>query len=253
MPTPPWRSARAFCPATGGTFTDPISGFRYGDSIDLLALSYQPGASYSYSGSLLRVTSGGVTDNLDVTNPGSAQFIVGQDTSGHVLVTEAPAPYIDGATNSRVTGAVSTAPFSGVTLYDPLNGNETLTITPTSGVTLNGAGMPNNGVYTLTGTASTVTTQLRNVTFTPAAAGHPNGSATTTFALSDTSDARGYTSNAPTVAVTETDPSDAPTVANTSPPATSTNESTTTPFTGATVTDDNAPMAPTLPRPRPIR
>jgi hypothetical protein len=96
--------------------------------------------------------------------------------------------------------------------------------------------------YTLTGTGAAVTAELDQLVYTPDPTGNPNGSVTTTFALSDTSDADPTAAPATdsTSQVTDSDSPVAPSITNTSTPQSSTNESATTPFAGATVTDTNA-------------
>ena len=66
-------------------------------------------------------------------------------------------------------------------------------------------------MYTLTGSATAVTSELDALTFTPAA-GQPNTSATTTFTLSDVSSPYATATVDSTTTVTDTDPAVAPTI-----------------------------------------
>ena len=79
-----------------------------------------------------------------------------------------------------------------MTIADPNAGaSDTLTITLAgAGGALSGTGLSGGtgGVYTLAGTAATITSELEGLSFTPKA-GLPGTSATTTFALSDLSSA----------------------------------------------------------------
>jgi hypothetical protein len=99
-------------------------------------------------------------------------------------------PTITGTVAGQTTTSEAPVhPFSGVTISDPNSGaTDTLTITLSgSGGTLSGAGLSGSGnTYTLAGSASTVTSQLEALSFTPNA-GAPNTSSTTTFTLSDQS------------------------------------------------------------------
>ncbi|WP_139020563.1 calcium-binding protein [Bradyrhizobium sp. ORS 285] len=87
------------------------------------------------------------------------------------------------------TSEAAVHPFSTVTIDDlNVGATDTLTITLNGGGgTLSGTGLSGaNGVYTLSGSAASITAQLRALTFTPTA-GVPNSSPTTTFTLSDSS------------------------------------------------------------------
>jgi hypothetical protein len=81
-------------------------------------------------------------------------------------------------------------PFNGVTISDANSGaTDTLTITLAgAGGTLSGAGLSGGagGVYTLSGTAAAITSELDVLVFTPKA-GAPSSYSTTTFTLSDRS------------------------------------------------------------------
>jgi exo-beta-1,3-glucanase (GH17 family) len=108
--------------------------------------------------------------------------------------SSAPPPQIVGTVSGQQANvAQSVTPFSGVSVVDPNNGQtETLTITvssPTAGGfgTL-GPGTYNaaTGVYSVTGSASTVTTAIDGLVFTPALGlSSPSGSIIVTFTIAD--------------------------------------------------------------------
>ena len=105
----------------------------------------------------------------------------------------ASVPTITGTIGGQMTTLEAPLqPFANVSIEDYNAGaTDTLSITLSgAGGTLSGEGLSSrtNGVYALTGTASVITTELDALVFTPDAA-WPNPSATTTFTLSDWSDA----------------------------------------------------------------
>ena len=105
----------------------------------------------------------------------------------------ASVPTITGTIGGQMTTLEAPLqPFANVSIEDYNAGaTDTLSITLSgAGGTLSGEGLSSrtNGVYALTGTASVITTELDALVFTPNAA-WPNPSATTTFTLSDWSDA----------------------------------------------------------------
>jgi uncharacterized repeat protein (TIGR03803 family) len=110
-----------------------------------------------------------------------------------VEVLNMPAPTITGTvSNQATTSETPIDPFSGVTIGDTNAGaTDTLSITLSGPGSLSGTGLSlSSGIYKLTGTAAAITSELRALSFTPVD-GVPNTSATTTFALSDTSSAYG--------------------------------------------------------------
>ncbi len=136
-------------------------------------------------------------------------------------VDPAVAPIIAGTQGGQTTTSEAPVnPFADATIGDANAGaTDTLTISLSNagaGGTLSGGGLSGGagGVYTLTGSAATVTGELEALTFTPVA-GQPDTSATTTFTLSDQSSA--YTTPAmdSTTTVTDVDPAVAPTIAGT--------------------------------------
>ena len=106
-----------------------------------------------------------------------------------------PAPTIAGTVSGlTTTSEAAVKPFAGVTIGDANFGaTDTLTITlGGAGGTLSGTGLSGGtgGVYTLSGTAAAITSELHALVFTPKA-GAPNTSSPTTFTLSDQSSAGG--------------------------------------------------------------
>ena len=66
---------------------NPIGGFASGDAIDLRGLAFTLQASYSFDGSTLSVTSGGVTEVLTLTGLGAGTpFTLGADGAGGTLI-----------------------------------------------------------------------------------------------------------------------------------------------------------------------
>ncbi len=140
-------------------------------------------------------------------------------------------PTITGTQGGQTTTSeASVTPFAGVTITDPnrqiasalyttilgpFNSyDNALTIAlGGAGGTLAGDGLTSNGsgTYTLTGDASTLTTELDALRFTPAGVGTPGSQATTTFTLTDQSIA-GMASGDSTTSVTDTLAADSVTV-----------------------------------------
>ena len=126
--------------------------------------------------------------------------------SGNGLVTiayEAPPTITGGSTTDAYVGTTTDTPFAGVTIGDvhPNNPTDTLTITLSdangslalgasqpAGVTFSSAG---GGVYTLTGSAANITSELDGLTLTAPSTqtGAVNGVEALNFALSDSSSA----------------------------------------------------------------
>jgi hypothetical protein len=96
------------------------------------------------------------------------------------------------------------------------------------------------GVYSLSGTASAITSELEALVFTPNA-GAPNTSSTTTFTLSDQSSAGGAPTVDTATTVIDQDPSldPPPTIAGTVSGQTTTSEAPVTPFASAMIGDPN--------------
>jgi Ca2+-binding RTX toxin-like protein len=131
-----------------GTVGAIISGFVAGDTIDLSALKFAPGATATIAGGVLTVTSGAAKETLSLTGFGNgSSFSVTADTSGtgtYVgVVTATAGGLIAGTANNDTL----TAPATGAD-YTLLGraGNDTL-IGGTGNDTLNGG----VGVDTMTG------------------------------------------------------------------------------------------------------
>ena len=164
----------------------------------------------------------------------------------------ATAPSISGAQGSQVTPLeAAVTPFGGVTIGDAnVGATDTLTISLSNGGAggaLAGAGLSGGtgGVYTLSGPAATLTSQLRALTFTPAA-GQPNTTTTTTFTLSDASSAYATPTINSTTTVTDIDPAVAPTISGTAGGQTTSSRTPPSPFAGVTIGDANVAATDTL-------
>ena len=179
-----------------------LDAFGPGDALDLRNLDFASGATATLNaaGTLLQVVSNGVEQDFAVSNPGASAFAVTDDkfasTSGDAgvdgaLVTAYALPTIAIATaNTATTDMNPVSPFAGDTITDPNGGADTLAIALSGGGgTLSGAGLVANtdGTYTLTGSASTVTSELQALRFTPTGAGAAGSTNTTRFTLTDTS------------------------------------------------------------------
>ena len=162
------------------------------------------------------------------------------------------APTITGTVAGQTTTSeAAIKPFSGVTVADANSGaSDTLTITVTgAGGTLSGTGLTGGtgGVYTLTGTAAAVTSELDALSFTPKA-GSPGTSSTTNFQLSDLSSAYATATVNTTTGVVDTDPAVAvaPTTTGTVAGRATTSEAAVKPFSGVTIADANSGASDTL-------
>ncbi|MGD0634250.1 MAG: hypothetical protein ABSA13_08235 [Beijerinckiaceae bacterium] len=185
---------------SGGTtaFANTLTNLVTGDQIDLDGLAYASGTTVTtVSGSTLTVTNGTASETFTLNNPATTNFTVAADNTGGVLLTAANAitPAITGTVAGQTTASEAPVdPFSTVTISDANNGGtdtDTLTITVGgTGGTLSGSGLSgSNGVYTLSGTAAKITSELDALSFK--AAGTPNTTSTSTFTLSDTSSVYG--------------------------------------------------------------
>ncbi len=159
-----------------------------------------------------------IADTLNsMTGAGESFTTVMTASAGENIrgIAFAPAPYTPTITGT-VAGQTSVfgaavKPFSGVTIDDEnANAVDTLTITISGGggVLADGAGFDGltssgAGVYTLSGTAAAITSELAALTFTPT-------SGTSTFTLSDVSSANSTTPTVDsTTTVTDAPPSGA--------------------------------------------
>jgi hypothetical protein len=153
------------------------------------------------------------------------------------------APTISGtAANQATTSEAPVHPFSHVTIGDANKGaTDKLTITVGgTGGTLSGAGLSvvSSGVYSLSGTASAITSELQALTFKPKA-GAPDTTSTSTFALRDLSSAFATATVNTTTSVIDTDPAVAPTISGTAANQATTSEAPVHPFSHVTIGDAN--------------
>jgi hypothetical protein len=255
----------------GGTDADTLSinlagGGALTDGVGFIGLSGSNG-SYTLSG-----TAAAITAELDalmftpvdgVPNTSvSTTFTLSDLSSAYATATvndtttvtdsdPAVAPTITGTVAGQTTTSEAPVkPFLGVTIGDTNSGaTDTLTITVGgTGGTLTGTGLSGGagGVYTLSGPASTITTDLDALSFTPTA-GAPNASSTTTFKLSDQSSAYGTaTVNSATTVIDNDTAVAPPTITGTVAGQTTTLEAPVMPFSGVTIGDPNVGATDTL-------
>jgi beta-glucanase (GH16 family) len=148
--------------------------------------------------------------------PGSGDTVTGANVTASSQPTTSVAPTISGTkANQTTTSEAPVKPFSSVTIADTNSGaTDTLTITVGgAGGTLSGTGLSDGtgGVYTLSGTAAAITSELDALSFTPKA-GAAGTSSTSTLSLSDLSSAFGTPAVNTTTSVVDTDPAVAPTL-----------------------------------------
>ncbi|WP_027573953.1 S-layer family protein [Bradyrhizobium sp. WSM1743] len=133
------------------------------------------------------------TRYLNSSGATTSELVTVTSADGNIVTQSVP-PTISGTVAGQTTTSEHPVhPFSGTTISDQNPGaTDVLTITLSgAGGTLSGAGLIGSGnTYTLSGSASTITSELQALVFTPNA-GQPNTSSTTTFRLSDAS--TGYT------------------------------------------------------------
>jgi autotransporter passenger strand-loop-strand repeat protein len=202
-----------------------------------------------------------ITDSLSATSAAAGESFTtvltaspGENIRGISFAPTPFAPTITGTVAGQKTASeASVTPFSGVTIADQ-NGNaiDTLTITVgggggtlADGVGFNGlATTATTGIYTLSGTAASITSELDALVFTPTA-GAPNTSSISTFTLSDLSSAFATPTTDSTTSVVDTDPAVAPTITGTHTTDT-TSEAAVKPFSGVTIGDSNSGATNTL-------
>lgn len=173
------------------TFASQIKGILLGDQIDLSGLSYASGATATISGSKLTVSNGAASETFTLANTSVTNFGIAKDGTGGILLTAAAPPAIAGAVSGQtIRNEAAINPFATVAITDP-NAAATdsliITLTGAAGI-LSGAGLMSlgNGTYELAATnADKLTAELHGLTFVSSP--HGDGSATTTFTLSDTS------------------------------------------------------------------
>jgi uncharacterized repeat protein (TIGR03803 family) len=255
----------------GVTLTDANS---FGGGIDTLTITYAGGGTLSGSSLLtgsagsytLTGTGAALTAALDAliytptaAGPGSQATTTFTLTDTDItFATQAadstttltntdpgvpPTITVSGTTTLATTSEAPVKVFANVTVTDINTGGsstDTLTITLSGGGTLSGAGLVgSNGTYTLTGTASAITTALQALSFTPID-GVPNTSVTTGFTLSDKSSADATLAVNAAITVTDTDPAVAPSISVSGTTSFATiSEATVKPFAGVTITDAN--------------
>jgi plastocyanin len=163
------------------------------------------------------------------------------------------APSILGTVNNQAVNDNATInPFSGVTISDPDNSAEQMTITVTLSAAANGsfstlAGFTDNGggIYTFTGTRAQSTTALQGLVFTPT--NHqvvPGQTVTTTFTI-EADD--GLTASNSNTTVVATAVNTAPSILGTVHGQTVNDDATISPFSGVSISDpDNAAQQMTI-------
>jgi hypothetical protein len=223
----------------GGVYT--LSGTAAAITSELDALVFTPKAGSPNTSS---------TTAFTLSDQSSAYGTPTTDSTTTVTDVDPPiAPIIEGTVSAQTTTKeVRVTPFKGVTIGDSNTGaTDTLTITlGDAGGTLSGTGLSGgSGVYTLSGTAAVVTSELDALVFTPTA-GAPNTTSTTTFTLRDQSSANGAPAVDSTTSVIDIDPAAAPTIAGTGSGLTTTSETPIRPFAHATIGDANSGASDTL-------
>jgi autotransporter passenger strand-loop-strand repeat protein len=194
-------------PAIPQTFSSPLVNVAAGDVIDLKGLAYSSAVKATVVGSTLSVTSGTVSETFNLQNFMGSGFIASSDGSGGTNLTAVVLPAIAGTHASTTADEATIQPFTGVTITDANPGGiDALTIQLSGGGgTLTGQGLTynGNGTYVLTATTpSTLTAELDALAFTPTNT-TPGSQATTTFTLTDVSNA-GTTVTTATTSVTDT-------------------------------------------------
>ena len=224
------------------------------------------GSSYTLTGTAAAVTAQLVALRFTPAAPGTTSFTLSDkssadatptvDTTTTVLDTDS-LPVIAGAGAQFTQSDRPVNPFYSVTVTDPTAGaTDVVTISlqgrtffnylansPTG--TLLGYGLTfANGVYTLSGTAATVTSELQALVYTPAA-GTP-ATATTTGLTLKVASSSGLTVYDTNTDVIDSDPAVAPTISGTTYGQSTAAEAAVTPFAGVTLTDPNGGATDTL-------
>jgi hypothetical protein len=224
----------------GGIYT--LSGTAAVVTSELDALVFTPAAGAPNTSS---------TTTFTLRDQSSASVAPSVDSTTSVIDSDpAVAPTIAGTVSGQTTTSeASVKPFAHVTVGDRnVSATDTLTITlGGAGGTLSGTGLSGgpNGVYTLSGTAAVVTSEVDALVFTPTA-GPPNSTSTTTFTLRDQSSAYGAAAVDSTTGVIDIDPAVAPTIVGTGSGLMTTSETPVRPFAHATVGDANPGATDTL-------
>ncbi len=167
-------------------FGNSIVNFSAGELIDLSGLTFAQGAAASYNPTthVLSVTSNGVTDTLTLTTPGAGTFKSISDGHAGTEIELIVPPTITGTqANQQSSLFVPLHPFGNVVIGDTTLGQtETVTITRventgnavTTSIFYGVLSDPNaaadhshnvNGVYTVSGSPSAVTSALQGLLF----------------------------------------------------------------------------------------
>ncbi len=242
--------------AYGGTGPTGATVLVYDGATELGSTTTTAGGLWSFTTSSLANGAHSFTAELQNSYGNSAPSIpipLTLGSSADPAIAEADpaaAPTISGAVAGQATTSeAAVKPFSAVTIADPNSGaSDTLTITVGgAGGALSGTGLTGGtgGVYTLTGTAATVTSELDALSFKPTA-GAPGTNSTTTFKLSDLSSAYATATVNMTTSVVEADPAAAPTISGTVAGQATTSEAAVKPFSAVKVTDPNSGASDTL-------
>ena len=210
-----------------GVYTD--SGTAAAVSSDLHGLVFTPASG----------TPGvGVTTSFSISATDSVG-LPAMDSGTTVVAVAGPA--ISGVIASQSFSAHATtfAPFAGITIADDGSQTETVTVklsdTSTGSLsTVAGSYDGSSGVYTVTGTASQVSSDLRALVFNPAS-GTVGQGATTSFSITDT-DSLALSAATTAAVVAVAGPAISRTVAN----APISDQSTNTPFSSVTIADDGS-------------
>ena len=210
------------------TLTITLSGGSGGVLLPATGLIKQGDGTYSITGTAAEITTllQTVVYQPDIAAPNTqttelfslSDQSVGVETGSFTTVnsvttvvdtTPSVAPAISNTQAGQVTLAgAPIQPFAKVNVVDPdFGGSDTLTITLSGAAgQLSGTGLvaKGGGVFTLSGPASTVTSQLQALTFTPAGTLLTNSTA---FALSDVSTANSTVASDTVTTVTDINPS----------------------------------------------
>jgi hypothetical protein len=185
------------------------------------------------------------TSTFTLSDKSSAYATATVNTTTSVIDSDPPvAPTVTGTkAGQKTTSEAAVQPFSAVTIGDANSGaTDTLTITVGgAGGTLTGSDLSGgtDDVYTLTGTAATVTGELEVLSFTPKA-GAPNTRSTSTFTLSDKSSVYAKATVNATTTVIDSDPAVAPSITGTEAGQTTTSQAAVKPFSTVTIADLNS-------------
>jgi plastocyanin len=244
--------------SASGLGTLGISGFTFGDTIDLTGFVT---TGETYASGLLTLTNATASSTLHFAGGSftTANFVFAGDAHGGTDITLQNPEVIGGAAVGQTVNDNGTIlPFSALTISDPNSPiqAQSFTITVSNGGTatdadgiLSGASLTHAGIgsYTLTAfSPATATAELSALVFTPTA--HqvaPGGTVTTSFLLAEVDTAGAKTSNAVTTVVT-TAVNDVPAISGTAAGQTMIDTATNLPFSGATISDPDFGATETL-------